>query len=175
MNATATTIKTQDWHGLLTAVEKNSGVYRVTMATLRQLEGRQRVGKHILKEIEEKLRTLGLGHLPKELPNRQQQPVLLYRFGTPASEVIQAVENALTGGPATDSAFRALHRLNSLPDPETVVSRQEIGEAAKDATRAVLDLLLRVNGGEESVTDINGNGSNDRLDLTELVRELSPS
>lgn len=172
MNATAT-IKTQDWHGLLTAVENNSGVYRVTMETLRQLEGRQRVGKHILKEIEEKLRTLGLGHLPQELPNRQQQPVLLFRFGSPASEVIQAVQNV--SDPASESAYRALHRLNSLPDPETVVSRQEIGEAAKDATRAVLDLLLRVNGDDSTAAYSDGTNGSDRLDLTELARELSPT
>ena len=166
--------KTLEWSGLLTAVENNQGVHRVTMETLRQLEGRQRVGKHILKGIEEKLRTLGLGHLPKELPNRQQQTVLLYRIGTPASEVIEAVEASLAGGAASESAFRALHRLNTLPDPETVVSRQEIAETAKDATRAVLDLLLAVNGEETTTTPENGNGSRDRLDLTELVRELSP-
>lgn len=171
----STTTK-NDWHGLLTAVESNQGIHRVTVETLRQLEGRQRVGKHILKEIEDKLRTLGLGHLPRELPNRQQQPVLLYRLGTPASDVIQAVENGLTE-PATEAAYRALHRLNSLPDPETVVSKREVTASAREATRAVLDLLLRVNGEEKTATSYsNGNGNgdgHDRVDITELVRELS--
>lgn len=171
-----TTTKSRDWHGLLTAVEENQGIHRVTVETLRQLEGRQRVGKHILKEIEDKLRTLGLGHLPRELPNRQQQSVLLYRLGTPASDVIQAVENGLTEQ-TSEATYKALHRLNSLPDPETVVSRQEISGAAKDATRAVLDLLLRVNGGESTSTSYsNGNGEgHERVDITALVRELSPT
>lgn len=172
----STATKTQDWHGLLTAVENNQGIHRVTVETLRQLEGRQRVGKHILKEIEDKLRTLGLGHLPRELPNRQQQPVLLYRLGTPASDVIQAVENGLTE-PASEAAYKALYRLNASPDPETVVSKDEISGAARDATRAVLDLLLRVNGDEPISTSYgNGNGDgHERVDITELVRELSPT
>lgn len=171
----STATKTSDWHGLLTAVESNQGIYRITVETLRQLEGRQRVGKHILKEIEEKLRTLGLGHLPRELPNRQQQPVLLYRLGTPVSDVIQAVEHGLTA-PSSEAAYRALHRLNSLPDPETVVSREEIGAAAKDATRAVLDLLLQINGTESNENYDNSTANGDsRIDLTELVRELSPT
>lgn len=175
MTITATTpenVRLSDWHELLAAVESNQGVHRVTMETLRQLEGRQRVGKHILKEIEDKLRTLGLGHLPEELPNRQQQTVLLYRFGTPASEAIRAVRKGRTESPS-DSAFRVLHRLNTLPDPETVISREVITEATKDATRAVLGLLLQVQG-----DDTLSNGSNgavgERVDITELLTELSP-
>jgi hypothetical protein len=133
-----------DWHELLTAVESNEGVHRVTMETLRRLEGRQRVGKHILSSIEDKLKTLGLGHLPKELPNRQQQTVLLYRVGTPASELVQAVQNGLTESPSSE-AFDFLRRLNSLPDPDDVVSKEEIAEDLHDATEAVLALLRRVN------------------------------
>jgi hypothetical protein len=132
-----------DWHELLTAVEGNEGVYRVTMETLRRLEGRQRVGKHILSSIEEKLRTLGLGHLPKELPNRQQQTVLLYRVGTPASELIRAVQHGLTESPSTE-AFDFLYRLNTLPDPDTVVSREEITEEVRDAQEAVLALVAKL-------------------------------
>lgn len=176
MTATAiapANVKLNNWHELLTAVESNQGVHRVTMETLRQLEGRQRVGKHILKEIEEKLATLGLGHLPEELPNRQQQPVLLYRLGTPASEAVQAIRNGLTESPS-ESAFRVLHRLNALPDPETVVSREEVSEAAKDATRAVLGLLLQVSGPESvaGLSEHNGNGANGRVDITELLTQL---
>ena len=90
-----------DWQDLRSAVEKNHGVFRVRMETLRQLEGRQRVGKHILSSIEDKLNTLGIGHLPKELPNRQQQTVLLYRVGTPASVLVDAVREGLTESPSS--------------------------------------------------------------------------
>lgn len=133
-----------DWHELLTAVEGNEGVHRVTMEVLRRLEGRQRVGKHILSSIEDKLATLGLGHLPRELPNRQQQTVLLYRIGTPASALIQAVQNGLTESPSTE-AFDFLRRLNTLPDPDDIVSREEITGEVQDATAAVLALLRKVN------------------------------
>lgn len=133
-----------DWHELLAAVESNEGVHRVTMETLRRLEGRQRVGKHILSSIEDKLATLGLGHLPRELPNRQQQTVLLYRVGTPASALIQAVQNGLTESPSTE-AFDFLRRVNTMPDPDDIVSREEITEEVQDATAAVLALLRKVN------------------------------
>lgn len=132
-----------DWHELLTAVESNQGVHRVPMETLRRLEGRQRVGKHILSSIEEKLKTLGLGHLPQELPNRQQQTVLLYRVGTPASALVQAVQNGLTESPSTE-AFDFLRRLNTLPDPDDVVSKEDLADDLQDATHAVLALLRKV-------------------------------
>lgn len=132
-----------DWHELLTAVESNQGVHRVPMETLRRLEGRQRVGKHILSSIEEKLKTLGLGHLPQELPNRQQQTVLLYRVGTPASALVQAVQKGLTESPSTE-AFDFLRRLNTLPDPDDVVSKEDLADDLQDATHAVLALLRKV-------------------------------
>lgn len=132
-----------DWHELLTAVESCQGVHRVTMETLRRLEGRQRVGKHILSSIEEKLKTLGLGHLPRELPNRQQQAVLLYRIGTPASALVQAVQNGLTDSPSSE-AYDFLRRLNTLPNPDDVVSKEEITEDLQDATAAIYALLRKV-------------------------------
>lgn len=139
----STAIKPQitDWHELLTAVENNEGVFRVTMETLRRLEGRQRVGKHILSSIEDKLKTLGIGHLPKELPNRQQQNVLLYRVGTPASVLVQAVQEGLTESPSPE-AYDILRRVNTLPDPDDVVSKEEIAATAtEDLLPAVLKLL----------------------------------
>lgn len=132
-----------DWHELLTAVESNQGVHRIPMETLRRLEGRQRVGKHILSSIEDKLKTLGLGHLPKELPNRQQQTVLLYRVGTPASALVQAVQQGLTESPSTE-AYNFLRRLNTLPNPDDVISKEEIGGAVQDAVLAVHELLRQV-------------------------------
>lgn len=139
--STAITPQITDWHELLTAVENNEGVFRITMETLRRLEGRQRVGKHILSSIEEKLKTLGLGHLPKELPNRQQQSVLLYRVGTQASVLVQAVHDGLTESPSLE-AYDILRRVNTLPDPADVVSKEEIAAtASEDLLPAVLKLL----------------------------------
>ena len=143
MRTAITTPEISDWNGLLATVETNEGVHRVSMETLRRLEGRQRVGKHILSSIEDKLATLGLGHLPKELPNRQQQTVLLYRVGTPASALVQAVQNGLNESPNSE-ADTFLRRLNTLPDPDDVVTKSEIAEEVQDATQAVLNLLRHV-------------------------------
>ncbi len=152
-----------DWHELLSAVESDQGVHRVTMETLRRLEGRQRVGKHILSSIEDKLKALGLGHLPQELPNRQQQIVLLYRVGTPASVLIQAIQNGLNESPSSE-AFDFLRRINSLPDPEDILSREEIAEDVQDASEAVIALLRRVMPETDRV------GVRDVYDLTTLTR-----
>lgn len=132
-----------EWSELLTAVESNEGVSKFPMEVLRRLEGRQRVGKHILSSIEDKLRTLGLGHLPTELPNRQQQTVLLYRVGTPASALIQAIQAGLNESPS-NQVYELLHRVNTLPDPDDVVSKEEIAStAAEDLLPAVLKLLQK--------------------------------
>lgn len=167
--STAITPQVSDWHELLTAVESNEGVFRVTMETLRQLEGRQRVGKHILSSIEDKLKTLGIGHLPKELPNRQQQTVLLYRVGTPASSLVQAVQEGLTESPSTE-AYQFLRRLNTLPNPDDVVSKEEIAlTASEDLLPAVLKLLqsagMATTAGRSSSKSTEGQV----LDITDLL------
>lgn len=162
--STAIQPEINNWHELLAAVESTDGVHRVTMETLRRLEGRQRVGKHILSSIEEKLKTLGIGHLPRELPNRQQQTVLLYRVGTPASALVQAVQDGLTNSPSSE-AYDFLRRLNTLPDPDDVVSKEEIATEVKDATEAVLALLRRVK--PEAQSGPTGKGK--VVDITTLL------
>lgn len=162
-----------DWHELLSAVESNDGVEQVQMGLLRTLEGRQRAGKHILATIEEKLRTLGLGHLPMNLPNRQQQRVLLYRFGTPASEIVHAVKEGLTEGPS-DAAFEYLRRLNSIPDPTTVVAKEKMTQAIEDTAKSVLQLLSQVHPDEDTADDLDY-ASRPKVDLNDIVRGIGPA
>lgn len=155
-----------DWQDLRAAVEQHHGVFRVTMETLRRLEGRQRVGKHILSSIEDKLATIGLGHLPQELPNRQQQSVLLYRVGTPASLLVDAVRDSLTESPSSE-AYNILVRLNTLPDPEDVVSKEEIHDTAQELLPAVLK-LLRSAGGDTSAYP-EGPSAGNVVDITTML------
>jgi len=176
----------ENWPALLAAVESNAGIQRVTMETLRKLEGRQRVGRHILTTIEEKLATLGLGHLPQELPNRQQQSVLLYRQGTPASEVIAAVRDGLTA-PASETAYESLHRLNAVPDPETVVSKEIVSDAVEQTARSLSELLqhLQTTGhlteapSTDNVVSLHGAADNKTaatvVSLPATVKALLPS
>jgi hypothetical protein len=129
------------WHELVKAVEAHDGVVLVPMETLRRLEGAQRLGVHVLKAISARLATLGLGHMPESLPNRQDQEAILYRYGTPASDVIVAIREGLRSVQDVRNTFRALHKLNALPDVEQVVHRDELDERLQGAAQAVLELL----------------------------------
>lgn len=157
----------QSWADLLSQVETNSGVTKIPMATLRQLEGRQRVGKHILSAIQDKLDTLGLGHLPQDLPNRQQQSVMLYRYGTPAAEVIQAVRKGMSE-PVDDSTFEYLHRLNVAPDPDAVIPRETAAEALEQTARSVLELLEQVRPATEQSAPVKARKQSAKVELASV-------
>jgi hypothetical protein len=129
------------WHELVRAVESHDGVVLVPMETLRRLEGAQRLGVHVLKSISGRLATLGLGHMPNTLPNRQDQEAILYRYGTPASDVIVAIREGLRSVQDVRNTFRALHKLNAAPEMDQIVHREELDDRLQDAAQAVLDLL----------------------------------
>lgn len=133
------------WAELLKAVEEGYGLKRVTMATLRELEGAQRVGKHVLTAIDTKLSQLGLGHLPDELPNRQEAPVMLYRVGTPAANAIRAIRLTMLTGVVDMSLYHVLLQLNKMPDPTQVLLRENVKESADEAVASVIKLLQELN------------------------------
>lgn len=135
------------WAELLRSVEEGHGLKRVTMATLRELEGAQRVGKHVLTAIDTKLSQLGLGHLPDELPNRQEAPVMLYRVGTPAADAIRAIRMTLLTGVVDMSLYHVLLQLNKMPDPTQVLLRDNVEESANGAVQAVTRLLNELSPG----------------------------
>lgn len=133
------------WAELLRSVEDGHGLKRVTMATLRDLEGAERVGKHVLTAIDTKLSQLGLGHLPDELPNRQEAPVMLYRVGTPAADAIRAIRMTVLTGVVDMSLYRVLLQLNKMPDPTQVLLRGNVEERANEAVAAVSKLIRELN------------------------------
>lgn len=135
------------WAELLRSVEDGHGLKRVTMATLRELEGAQRVGKHVLTAIDTKLSQLGLGYLPDELPNRQEAPIMLYRVGTPAASVIRAIRMTLLTGVVDMSLYHVLLQLNKMPDPTQVLLRNTVEESANGAVAAVTRLLNELSPG----------------------------
>jgi len=135
------------WAELLRSVEESDGLKRVTMTTLRELEGAQRVGKHVLTAIDTKLSQLGLGHLPDELPNRQEAPVMLYRVGTPAADAIRAIRMTLLTGVVDMSLYHVLLQLNKMPDPTQVLLRGTVEESANGAIDAVTRLLHELSPG----------------------------
>lgn len=143
---TITTTQTADtdvktWADLGRAIDANDGVALIPMETLRKLEGAQRLGVHVLNSIGNRLGTLGLGHMPEDLPNRQDQDAIVYRYGTPASEIIEAVRTGLRSMKDIQNTYSALHKLNALPDVTDVVHREELTDKLSTAARDIMDLL----------------------------------
>ncbi|MCI4673643.1 hypothetical protein [Candidatus Mycolicibacterium alkanivorans] len=103
------------WEELRVAVTEHYGVYRLPMGHLREIGGYGRLGTNVRQVLSGKLASLGLGHLPAELPAYQDKQVLLYLYGTPAAEVISAVRSEVV-----DAAETALVQLNASRDIERV-------------------------------------------------------
>ena len=103
------------WEELRVAVTAHYGVYRLPMGQLREIGGYGRLGTNVRQVLSAKLASLGLGHLPSELPAYQDKQVLLYLYGTPAAEVVSAVRSEVV-----DAAETALVQLNASRDIERV-------------------------------------------------------
>jgi hypothetical protein len=103
------------WEELRVAVTDHYGVYRLPMGQLREIGGYGRLGTNVRQVLSAKLASLGLGHLPSELPAYQDKQVLLYLYGTPAAEVVSAVRSEVV-----DAAEAALVQLNASRDIERV-------------------------------------------------------
>jgi hypothetical protein len=80
------------WDEIKAAVEKNGNVLTVTMETLRDAHGAEKLGVHVRAQIIAALAGMGLGHIPKEeLPSNQHEMVRLYKRGTPVGDHIEKV------------------------------------------------------------------------------------
>jgi|SRR5579875_1601171 len=90
----------QKFEDLPTLIDANGGVLSIPMARLRDAYGAGRLGKHVRSNISNQLRSLGLAHMPAELPDSQLEQVRLYRAGSPAGRLIEAVTNLGAKGDA---------------------------------------------------------------------------
>lgn len=70
---------------------ENQGLYRTTMAVLRDAHGVGKLGVHVRTGITNELKNRGIGTLPPELPSYQHEEVRLYKLGSPIADVIDAV------------------------------------------------------------------------------------
>lgn len=80
-----------DMDELKSEVENNGNLLTVTMGTLRDTLGYGKLGIHVRKEISQELKKKGLSHYPSELPDYQAGEVRVFKLGTTADELIQAV------------------------------------------------------------------------------------
>lgn len=131
----------RNWTELIDALRGNEGVAQVPMETLRRLEGAQRLGVHVLRSISTRLATMGVGHMPATLPNRQDQDAVLYLNSTSAGELVSAVRDGIRDSRTTKRVYEHLHQLNSAPSPHEVVPREMFADRLSTAAEAVLELL----------------------------------
>lgn len=61
------------------------------MRELKEANGNRPLKPLVRKSISEALMRIGIGHIPKELPNNQDQLVRLYKLGTSVAELIESV------------------------------------------------------------------------------------
>jgi hypothetical protein len=75
------------------AVLQAGDALTLRMGVIRDAHGAGRLGVHVRENISKRLRSLGLAHYPHELPGDQNDPVRIYRQGTPMADLIDAVLN----------------------------------------------------------------------------------
>ena len=85
--------QTDAWGQLDQDVIAKEGVLTVPMKRLRDAVGVSRLGPHVASQISKKLHSVGLGHHPPDLPQYQEDYVLIYKLGSPLAELIGALNN----------------------------------------------------------------------------------
>ena len=134
----------QTWQDLDTAVRANSGVLHVGMWELRQISGYQRLKVNVVKYISDELADNGLSHLPAELPRDQNEYIVLYKIGSEAGAVINAVRNG-----SNREAARALRKLNT----SEAIRAERQNEAKLAELAAKVDELENLLNGFREVLD----------------------
>lgn len=100
-----------NWYGVYSVeevkslVENNEGIVTVTMQTLRDTVGKDKLGVNVRKDISSKLAGVGLGHIPRTLPKYQTETVRLYKKGTAIGDLIDIV---MSPGEDNDTKIKEL-------------------------------------------------------------------
>lgn|GEM_PF-2701678 len=111
----------ESWQDLRRAVDAHSGVLRVSMLSLRQITGKDRLKVHVVAGISEALLDVGLAHLPPDLPRSQHAHVVVYRASSDAAHIVNAVRN----GSSSEAAERALRKVNTSDTLKTDRKNEE--------------------------------------------------
>lgn len=83
----------ENYQDLRKAVENHGGMVKIGMTVLKHIDGAGRLGPGVLATMSTSLATHGVGHLPPELPNSQDEQVRLYLIDSPLGDVVTAVLN----------------------------------------------------------------------------------
>ena len=101
-------------------VADDDGVHATRAQVLRDIEGAGRLGSNVRADISRKLAAQGMAHLPDDLPQYQEEEVILYLRDSAAAPVVQAVLH-----PNRDSA-RILRQLADNNAQETIRKIREL-------------------------------------------------
>lgn len=74
-------------------VENNGNLITVSIKSLRDAQGANKLGKFVIEGIQDSLAKQGLSTFPKELPLLQSECVRIYSNGTAVSKLFDAVTN----------------------------------------------------------------------------------
>ncbi|MCY4652031.1 MAG: hypothetical protein OXC95_02570 [Dehalococcoidia bacterium] len=74
-------------------VQDNGGVVTLAMEDLRNAHGAGKLGKNVLKGIDNNLAGNGLGHWPKDLPGYAYEAVRLYALGSRFAEYLSDLDD----------------------------------------------------------------------------------
>jgi hypothetical protein len=107
-------------------VEDDGGVHATRAQVLRDIEGAGRLGSNVRADISRKLESRGMAHLPEELPQYQEEEVVIYLRDSAVAPVVQAVLNpsqstaVILRQLADNGAQDTIRKIRQLigPDPE---------------------------------------------------------
>jgi hypothetical protein len=97
-------LKLKKLEELLEHVKLKGDVLTCTAGELRVAYGAERLGVNVRHAISSALKSHGLDHYPSMLPDRQDEPVRVYRQGSPVAELIEAV--LVLDDPKADAKLR---------------------------------------------------------------------
>ena len=98
-------------------LEQHGNIMAIKMKDLREAHGTDALGSTVVKEISQKLDTLGIKHKPDKLPQRQHHWVLIYKQ---ADELSRAIFT-----PSADSN-KVLEKTLGAKDEETIQKIREL-------------------------------------------------
>lgn len=134
----ATAEEFHTWTDILPALARHDGVITCTVGALRDIDGYGRNGSNVRASIARRLSSLGVATLTEDLPHKATELLVLYKQGTPVSELVETLTRALAGGGSPNETAESLRRLNKVPDPESVMAAVDLAKNALEAAEAIM-------------------------------------
>lgn len=123
------------WDELAQGVRKLDGVYWIKAATLRSIAGYERLGKHIITEIQMQLEERDLLTIPAKLTTGDYPVILVARESLAGLLLFRLGEDA-----ASAELEGTLYRINAMPSSDEFIGKGEVVEALEPLRRLLRTL-----------------------------------